>query len=112
MNFNQYTQKSLEAVQLSQNIARDKGHQQLEQVHILAALLGQEGGLTPQLLGRMEISVESLSAATLQELGKLPAVRGSREADRFYISADADAVFTAAEALSNREGPQRGGRGP
>ena len=98
MNFNQYTQKSLEAVQLSQNIARDKGHQQLEQVHILAALLGQEGGLTPQLLGRMEISVESLSAATLQELGKLPAVRGSREADRFYISADADAVFTAAEA--------------
>ena len=97
MNFNQYTQKSLEAVQLSQNIARDKGHQQLEQVHILLALLRQEGGLTPQLLRKMEITVESLEAAAITELRKIPAVHGSREADRFYISADADAAFTAAE---------------
>ena len=98
MNFNHYTQKSLEAVQLSQNIARERAHQQLEQIHILAALLQQEGGLTPQLLQKMDITVESLSAAAEQELRKLPAVKGSREADRFYISADADAVFTAAEA--------------
>ena len=98
MNFNHYTQKSLEAVQLSQNIARERGHQQLEQIHILAALLQQEGGLTPQLLQKMDITVESLAAAVNQEMNKLPAVKASREADRFYISADADAVFTAAEA--------------
>ena len=97
MNFNHYTQKSLEAVQLSQNIARERGHQQLEQIHILAALLQQEGGLTPQLLQKMDITVESLAAAVNQEMSKLPAVKASREADRFYISADADAVFTAAE---------------
>ena len=97
MNFNTYTQKSLEAVQSARDLAVQNGHQQLEQVHILLALLRQESGLVPQLLRKMEITVESLEAASVAELRKLPAVRGSRDADRFYISADADAVFTAAE---------------
>ena len=98
MNFNTYTQKSLEAVQSARELAVQNGHQQLEQAHILLALLRQEGGLTPQLLRKMEITVESLEAAAMTELRKIPTVRGSREADRFYVSADADAVFTAAEA--------------
>ena len=97
MNFNTYTQKSLEAVQSARELAVQNGHQQLEQAHILLALLRQEGGLTSQLLKKMEITVESLEAAAASELRKIPSVRGSREADRFYISADADAVFTAAE---------------
>ena len=92
MNLNTYTQKSLEAVQSARDLAVQNGHQQLEQVHILLALLRQEGGLTPQLLRKMEITVESLEAAAITELRKIPAVHGSREADRFYISADADAA--------------------
>ena len=98
MNFNNYTQKSLEAVQSAQKIAIQNGHQQLEQVHLLLALLRQEGGLTPQLLRKMEVSVESLDAAANQLLRKIPSVSGSREMDRFYVTADTDAVFTAAEA--------------
>ena len=47
MNFNIYTQKSLEAVQAAQNIARQNNHQQMEQVHLLLALLQQDGGLIP-----------------------------------------------------------------
>ena len=97
MNFNQYTQKSLEAVQLAQTMARDHHHQQMEQIHLLCALLRQDGGLTPQLLRRMDISVESLWAAAQAQLEKLPAVTGSREADKFYVSADTDSAFTAAE---------------
>ena len=98
MNFNNYTQKSLEAVQGAQNLAVQNNHQQMEQVHLLLALLRQEGGLTPQLLRKMDVTVESLEAAANAELHKLPAVTGSREADRFYISADVDAAFNAAEA--------------
>ena len=98
MNFNNYTQKSLEAVQSAQNIARSNSHQQMEQVHLLLALLQQEGGLTPQLLRKMGVTVESLEAAAKQELRKIPGVSGSREADKFYITADVDATFTAAEA--------------
>ena len=98
MNFQNYTQKSLEAVQSAQNLAQENGHQQLEQVHLLLALLRQEGGLIPQLLKKMDVTVESLDAAAEAELRKLPSVKASREADRFYISADVDAAFNAAEA--------------
>ena len=98
MNFNHYTQKSLEAVQGAQAIARDRHHQELQQLHLLSALLRQEEGLTPQLLRKMEVTVESLEAAVDLELNKLPAVSGSREADRFYVSQDCDAAFSAAEA--------------
>jgi len=97
VNFNNYTQKSLEAVQWAQKTAIQNGHQQLEQVHLLLALLRQEGGLTPQLLRKMEVSVESLEAAANQLLRKIPSVSGSRDMDRFYVTADCDAVFTAAE---------------
>ncbi|MBQ9148160.1 MAG: ATP-dependent chaperone ClpB [Oscillospiraceae bacterium] len=98
MNFNNYTQKSMEAVQNSQSLARSHNHQELHQVHLLLALLQQEGGLIPQLLRKMGVTVESLNAAAMAELRKIPSVTGSREAERFYITADADAVFTAAEA--------------
>ena len=97
MNFNHYTQKSLEAVQSAQQLAVSSSHQQLEQVHLLLALLRQEGGLIPQLLRKMDITVESLEAAAVSELRKIPAVKGSREMDRFYITADMDSTFSAAE---------------
>ena len=97
MNFNNYTQKSLEAVQSAQNLAVQNSHQQLEQIHLLLALLYQDGGLIPQLLRKMDITLESLEAAAQAELRKIPAVTGSREADRFYITADLDSTFSAAE---------------
>ena len=63
MNMNQFTQKSLEAVQSAQSIAQEYGNQQIEQAHLLLALLTAEGGLVPQLLGNMGITVPSFSAA-------------------------------------------------
>ena len=97
MNFGNCTQKSLEAVQNAQQLVLQNGHQQMEQIHLLVALLQQEGGLIPQLLRKMDISVESLEAASIAELNKLPRVSGSREADRFYVTSDTDAAFTAAQ---------------
>ena len=97
MNLNNYTQKSLEAVQAARDLAVSNGHQQMEQAHMLVALLRQENGLTRALLRKMEITLESLEAAAIAQLRKIPSVHGSREADRFYISADMDALFTAAE---------------
>ena len=73
MNFNNYTQKSIEAVQSAQQLAVQNSHQQMEQVHLLLALLQQEGGLIPQLLKKMDVTVESLEAAAEAELRKIPA---------------------------------------
>ena len=95
MNFNTYTQKSIEAVQLAQSIARTRRNPQLEQLHLLSALLTQEGGLTPQLLKKMGVVTESLTAAVDQELSKLPAVSGGSE--QVYLSPALDESFTAAE---------------
>lgn len=98
MNFQNFTQKSLEAIRSAQELAQNNSHQQLEQVHILLALLTQDGGIVPQLLRKMDKAPESLEAAANAALRKVPAVRASREADKFYISADTDAALTAAEA--------------
>ena len=83
MNMNQFTQKSLEAVQAAQTLATEHGNQQIEQVHLLCALVEQEGGFVPQLLTHMGMTVESFDAALRHEIEKLPKVSGSgRRADQ------------------------------
>ena len=72
MNFQNYTQKSMEAVQNAKNLAIQNSNQQMEQIHLLVALLQQDGGLVPQLLKKMDVTVESLEAAAKTELGMSP----------------------------------------
>ena len=98
MNTNQYTQKTLEALQSAQTIAAAHQNQQIEQAHMLLALLQQDGGLIPQLLKKMGVSVESLTAAAQAAVEKLPGVSGSgRDADKFYISRGMDSLMAEAE---------------
>ena len=101
MNFENYTEKSLEAVQSAQKIAQQNHHQQLEQLHLLLALLRQDGGLVPQLLKKMDVVPESLEAAASQALNRIPSVTGSVEMDRFYVSQDAADTLNDAENQAN-----------
>lgn len=101
MNFENYTQKSLEAVQSAQKIAQQNHHQQLEQLHLLLALLRQDGGLVPQLLKKMDVVPESLEAAASQALNRIPGVTGSVEMDRFYVSQEAADTLNDAENQAN-----------
>ena len=101
MNAQKYTQKSLEAIQAAQSLALQHQNQQIEQVHLLGALLQQEGGLIPQLLQKMGRAPESLAAAVSKEITKLPSVTGSgREADKYYIAREVDQVFQEAESAA------------
>ena len=97
MNANQFTQKSLEAIQSAQDIAREYGNQQIEQAHLLFALLRQEDGLVPQLLKRMGMTLPSFEAAVKAEVEKLPKISGSHEAGKVYVSADFDKTLRTAE---------------
>lgn len=102
MNAQKYTKKSLEAIQSAQELALANNNQQIEQIHVLAALLRQEEGLIPQLLKQMGITVESLDAAVMAEVRKLPQVTSSgREADKYYIARAVDTVFTEAETIAD-----------
>ena len=94
MNLNQYTQKSLEAVQSAKNLAQRNHNPQLEQTHLLLALLQQENGLIPQLLRKMEKTPESLEAALEEAVAKLPGVTGS---DKLYLAPGAERALDAAE---------------
>ena len=78
MNMNQFTQKSLEAIQGAQSLAVQHGNQQIEQPHLLLALADQEGGFIPQLLTHMGLTLESFRAAARHEVEILPAGRRTR----------------------------------
>ncbi len=97
MNANQFTQKSLEAIQGAQDIAQEYGNQQIEQSHLLLALLRQDGGLIPQLLTNMGMTLPSFEAAVKAEVNKLPKVSVSREAGKVYVSPDFNRAIQASE---------------
>ena len=101
MNANKYTQKSLEAIQEAQAVATEYGNQQIEQAHLLLALLETENGLIPQLLTKMGLTVPSFAAAVKNEVQKLPRVSGSgREQGKIYVAQDVDKVLNTAESVA------------
>ena len=98
MNTQKLTQKSMEALQSAQRISVEYGNPQIEQSHLLLALVEQEGGFVPQLLTNMGLTVESFRAAVRAEVEKLPKVSGGgREADKVYVSQGVDKALNAAE---------------
>ena len=74
MDTNKLTQKSAEAIRSAQELAIQYGNPQIEQSHLLCALVFQEDGLIPQLMTRMGMTVESFRAAVGAEVEKLPKV--------------------------------------
>ena len=98
MNTNQFTQKTVEAIQNAQSIAALHQNQQIEQCHLLLALLQQENGLIPQLLKKMGVTLESLEAAAGAAVERLPSVSGSgRDSEHFYVSRGMDRLLAQAE---------------
>ena len=101
MNMNQFTQRSLAAIQGAQELAVEHGNQQIEQEHLLLALLTDGQGFIPQLLSAMGMTVPSFSAAVKAEVEKLPKVSGGgREADKVYVAQDVDRALKAAESAA------------
>ena len=97
MNTNQYTQKTLEALQAAQQLAVEYQHSAMEPEHLLHALATQEQGLIPQLLQKLNVDAGSFSAAVAEKLSAMPRVSGSgRDPDKVYISQATDKVLSAA----------------
>ena len=97
MNNNQFTQKTLEALQAAQQLAIEYQHNAVEPEHILHALVTQQQGLIPQLLQTLGADPGTFSAAVAEKLAALPRVSGSgRDPDKVYISNASDKVLSAA----------------
>lgn len=97
MNFDKYTQKSLEAVQSAQQIAAENGNQQLTPDHLLSTLLAQENGLIPELINKCGADTGRLTREVNDIIAGFPKVSGA-SADRLYASSSLQQVFTEAES--------------
>ena len=103
MNAENYTRKSLEAVQTAQAMAQENHNNYITPEHLLYALADQDGGLIPSLLGKMGVDVNGLLAELDSAIGQLPKVSN---VDSVYLSADANRALNAAEKAAKSMGDE------
>lgn len=101
MDTQKLTQKSLEVIKKAQSIAIEHENQQVEQLHILSALLNIEDSLIVQILKRMNVN-ENFKTTVDDEVNKLPRVIGDRKIDSIYITQDTDSVLTDSEKVAEK----------
>ena len=70
MNMNQFTQKTIEALQSAQRLAVEYSNQTVEQEHLLVALAQQQDGLIPQLLHAMGVDAGAFATAATEKVGR------------------------------------------
>ncbi|MBD8915682.1 MAG: ATP-dependent chaperone ClpB [Pseudobutyrivibrio sp.] len=93
MNIQKFTQKSMEAVQDCEKLAYEYGNQEIEQEHLLVALLQQENGLIPQMIEKMEIQLEHFKENATRRLEARTKVSGGQ----VFVGKDLNQVLIHAE---------------
>ena len=102
MNIQKFTQKSVEAIQNAQNIAIENQNAQIEQEHLLCALLEQENSLIKELLKKMGTS-ENLEESLKNEISKKSKILGGTSSSgNIYVSRDVDLILNDAEKQANK----------
>ena len=102
MNINKFTQNSLQAVQAIEKVAYEYGNQEIEQEHLLYALLTQEDSLILKLLEKMNIQKELFINRVEEALRKRPKVQGGQ----VYIGQDLNKVLIHAEDEAKQMGDE------
>ena len=95
MDANRFTQKSMEALQSAQQMAQSYGNAQIEQLHLLCALISQENGLIGQLMEKLGLNSRQAITACESAVSRLPKIAGSNQQP--YLSNGLAAVMTQAE---------------
>ncbi len=103
MNAQNFTQKTLEAVQTAQSMAQENRNNYITPEHLLYALVDQDGGLIPSLLGKMGVDCNAVLSELDTEISRLPKVSGDTQ---IYLSQEADRVISAAEKAAKSMGDE------
>ena len=102
MNIQKFTQNSLQAVQKCEKVAYEYGNQEIEQEHLIYALLAQEDSLILNLLEKMGLTKESVMQRALDALEKRPKVQGGQ----VFIGAELNKVLIHAEDEAKQMGDE------
>jgi len=94
MNINKFTEKGQEAILAAQKLAEEKNHTQIETEHLLMALVGQEGGVVPQILGKLGVEPALVKRQVEAELEKLARAYGPTQV---YLSPRLKQIMDAGE---------------
>ncbi len=97
MDFAKLTQMSRQAVTDAQAIARRRNHNEVDTLHLCAALLAQENGIVPGLLEKLGLGPGALHLAVERELERLPSVTGSVDTSKVYVTQAANDVLSRGE---------------
>ena len=100
MNIEKFTQKSLEALKNAQEIAIVKQNAQVEQEHLLFALLEDENGLIKELLNKMKTNVELKNEIKSIIDNKPKIINKTNQSEKIYISLDLEQVLIEAEKIA------------
>ncbi len=102
MNTEKLTEKSIEAIKDAQNLCTQHHNQEVQQEHLLLALVRQDEGLIPNLLNKMGVDVDSFKRQLEARVASFPQISGSREADRIYVAVDLDDALNEAESQAQK----------
>ena len=102
MNINKFTQKSLQAVQDCEKIAMDYGNQEIEQEHLLYALLTQDDGLIPKMIEKMGLDIGVVTQRVEQAIAGRTKVQGGKQ----YVGQDLNNVLVHAEDEAKQMGDE------
>ncbi len=94
MDYNKFTQKSLEALQSAQNNASENGNSEIVQEHLFYSLLTQESGLIPEIIKALGVSESLIAKDSDAKINRLSKVSGQKN---IYMSDDLNKVFIEAE---------------
>ncbi len=107
MNFEKFTQKSLDAVRRARESAISYGNQTIEAIHILSALLSDEGGLIPELMTMIGVDTKGFAEDIDKAVAALPKVSGSGYSENsVYLSRGAEKLLSGAEKESRSMGDE------
>ena len=98
MRLDKFTQMSQQAVLDAQSMAEEYNHPSIEPAHLLAALLGQEGGVVPSLIKRIGVDPALLNQSVAQALSQLPRATGSSV--QVGMSRDLNNLLQEAQAIA------------
>jgi len=102
MDIQKFTQKSIEAIQKAQNLAIEHENSQIDQEHLLYALLIGDNSLIKELLKKMNVSDE-FEKAIKREIENKPSMHSNaRQMDQVYISRDTDEALTDAQNTAEK----------